>query len=125
MLMAKSAFVFQARSGGGIKVMNQRSSVAPSLFRSKEVSFEKLGIGGMDKQFEEIFRRAFASRVFPPHIVKRLGITHVKGMLLFGPPVRPSHLRMSLLPCRRTRQRAFRAAAAKAVASTRQHTHLA
>ncbi len=88
MLMAKSAFVFQARSGGGIKVMNQRSSVAPSLFRSKEVSFEKLGIGGMDKQFEEIFRRAFASRVFPPHIVKRLGITHVKGMLLFGPPVR-------------------------------------
>jgi len=60
--------------------------VAPNLFKSKEVSFEKLGIGGMDKQFEEIFRRAFASRVFPPHVVKRLGITHVKGMLLHGPP---------------------------------------
>ena len=88
LLVAKTAFVFQARAGGGIKIMNQRSSVAPNLFKSKEVSFEKLGIGGMDKQFEEIFRRAFASRVFPPHVVKRLGITHVKGMLLFGPPVR-------------------------------------
>ncbi len=88
MLVPKTAFVFQARGGGGIKVINQRSSVAPNLFKSKEVSFEKLGIGGMDRQFEEIFRRAFASRVFPPHVVKRLGITHVKGMLLFGPPVR-------------------------------------
>jgi hypothetical protein len=89
--VAKTAFVFQARGGSGIKIINQRSSVAPNLFKSKEVSFEKLGIGGMDRQFEEIFRRAFASRVFPPHVVKRLGITHVKGMLLFGPPVRARH----------------------------------
>ena len=86
LLVAKTAYIFQARSGAGIKIVNQRSSVAPNLFKSKEVSFEKLGIGGMDKQFEEIFRRAFASRVFPPHVVKRLGITHVKGMLLHGPP---------------------------------------
>ena len=108
MLVAKSAFVFQARSGGGIKIVNQRSSVAPNLFRSKEVSFEKLGIGGMDKQFEEIFRRAFASRVFPPHVVKRLGITHVKGMLLFGPPVRAAAQRgpceCNLSPCSLTRR---------------------
>lgn len=82
----KTAFVFQAKTGGGIKIINQRGGVAPNLFKSKEVSFEKLGIGGMDRQFEEIFRRAFASRVFPPHVVKRLGITHVKGMLLYGPP---------------------------------------
>jgi vesicle-fusing ATPase len=86
MLVPKSALIFQVRSGSGIKINNQRSSVAPNLFKSKEVSFEKLGIGGMDKQFEEIFRRAFASRVFPPAVVKRLGITHVKGMLLHGPP---------------------------------------
>ncbi len=37
-------------------------------------------------QFEAIFRRAFASRVFPPSIVQKLGIKHVKGMLLYGPP---------------------------------------
>lgn len=38
----------------------------------------QLGIGGLDKQFEAIFRRAFASRVFPPSIVQKLGIRHVK-----------------------------------------------
>lgn len=70
----------------GVKVVNQRSNMATNPFVSKEISFEKLGIGGMDKQFEEMFRRAFASRVFPPHVVKRLGIIHVKGMLLHGPP---------------------------------------
>lgn len=30
--------------------------------------------------------RAFASRVYPPDIVERLGIKHVRGMLLHGPP---------------------------------------
>jgi vesicle-fusing ATPase len=86
MLVAKTPFVFQARSGGGIKVINQRGGSAPSLFKSKDLSFEKLGIGGMDAAFNEIFRRAFASRVFPPHVVQRLGIQHVRGMLLHGPP---------------------------------------
>jgi hypothetical protein len=34
--------------------------------------------GGLDRQFEAIFRRAFASRVYPPSIVQKLGIKHVK-----------------------------------------------
>lgn len=46
------------------------------------------GIGGLSKEFADIFRRAFASRVFPPQVVKNLGITHVRGMLLYGPPGR-------------------------------------
>lgn len=58
----------------------------PQLFKHKEFNFEKLGIGGLDNQFEQIFRRAFASRVFPPSVVERLGIRHVRGVLLFGPP---------------------------------------
>lgn len=48
--------------------------------------FGKMGIGGLDKEFNAIFRRAFASRVFPPEIVEQLGCKHVKGILLFGPP---------------------------------------
>ncbi|KAL4962357.1 AAA family ATPase SEC18 [Aspergillus stella-maris] len=47
---------------------------------------EKMGIGGLDSEFHTIFRRAFASRIFPPDIVQKLGIHHVRGMLLFGPP---------------------------------------
>lgn len=39
-----------------------------------------MGIGGLDSEFSTIFRRAFASRVFPPGLVDKLGIQHVKGM---------------------------------------------
>jgi len=47
---------------------------------------EQMGIGGLDAQFGIIFRRAFASRLYPPELVAQLGIKHVKGMLLHGPP---------------------------------------
>ena len=78
--------VLTGPAGSGIKVGGQRNVVAPQLFKGKEFNFSKLGIGGLDIQFEQIFRRAFASRVFPPSVVERLGIHHVKGVLLFGPP---------------------------------------
>jgi vesicle-fusing ATPase len=42
--------------------------------------FEDMGIGGLDTEFAAIFRRAFASRIFPPGLVEKLGIQHVKGM---------------------------------------------
>eukprot|EP00672_Neobodo_designis_P019068 CAMPEP_0174828162 /NCGR_PEP_ID=MMETSP1114-20130205/1169_1 /TAXON_ID=312471 /ORGANISM="Neobodo designis, Strain CCAP 1951/1" /LENGTH=729 /DNA_ID=CAMNT_0016061873 /DNA_START=36 /DNA_END=2225 /DNA_ORIENTATION=- len=51
-----------------------------------DFNLEKLGIGGLRAEFGQVFRRAFASRIFPQSVVKKLGIHHVKGMLLFGPP---------------------------------------
>ncbi|XP_028131583.1 vesicle-fusing ATPase 1-like [Diabrotica virgifera virgifera] len=48
--------------------------------------FQKMGIGGLSNEFNAIFRRAFASRVFPPELVEQLGCKHVKGILLYGPP---------------------------------------
>lgn len=42
-------------------------------------NFEKMGIGGLDTEFSDIFRRAFASRVFDSSFVQKLGIKHVKG----------------------------------------------
>lgn len=51
-----------------------------------DFKFEDMGIGGLDTEFSTIFRRAFASRIFPPGIIDKLGIMHVKGMLLYGPP---------------------------------------
>jgi vesicle-fusing ATPase len=45
-----------------------------------------LGIGGLNEEFSNIFRRAFVSRIFPPSIVEKMGIQHVKGILLYGPP---------------------------------------
>jgi vesicle-fusing ATPase len=58
---------------------------AQSIFVG-DFDFEKLGIGGLDAEFNQIFRRAFASRIWPAHIIKQMGIAHVRGMLLFGPP---------------------------------------
>jgi len=84
---SSTTLIFETAANSGIKISGQKSSVMNStLFKSKEFSFEKLGIGGLDKQFEDIFRRAFSSRIFPQSVVQRLGITHVKGMLLHGPP---------------------------------------
>lgn len=55
-----------------------------NLFR-KDFDFQAMGIGGLGHEFEVIFRRAFASRIFPG-LVKELGINHVRGILLYGPP---------------------------------------
>jgi vesicle-fusing ATPase len=77
---------FETASNSGIKIKNQRGGQSTNLFKTKDFNFQKLGIGGLDAEFADIFRRAFASRVFPPHVISKLGIPHVKGLLLFGPP---------------------------------------
>ncbi|URE37301.1 hypothetical protein MUK42_17091 [Musa troglodytarum] len=86
MISMETYFVFEASSNSGIKIINQREAASSKIFRHKEFNLQKLGIGGLSAEFTEIFRRAFASRVFPPHVVNKLGIKHVKGMLLYGPP---------------------------------------
>jgi vesicle-fusing ATPase len=68
-------FIAAGAGGGG----------ATNLFTG-DFDFEKLGIGGLDAEFNQIFRRAFASRIWPAHIIQQMGINHVRGMLLFGPP---------------------------------------
>jgi vesicle-fusing ATPase len=57
----------------------------PELFK-KEMNLSKLGIGGLDDEFSEVFRRAFSTRMFPAAVIERMGIKHVKGVLLYGPP---------------------------------------
>jgi vesicle-fusing ATPase len=56
-----------------------------SLFKSN-FDFEQMGIGGLGTEFQTIFRRAFASRLYPTALVKEMGFSHVKGILLYGPP---------------------------------------
>ncbi|KAI3398497.1 hypothetical protein diail_9021 [Diaporthe ilicicola] len=51
-----------------------------------DFNFATLGIGGLDDEFQTVFRRAFASRIFPPQVIEQLGLMHVKGILLYGPP---------------------------------------
>lgn len=78
--------VFETSRDSGIKIVNQREAATSNIFKQKEFNLQKLGIGGLSAEFADIFRRAFASRVFPAHVTSKLGIQHVKGMLLYGPP---------------------------------------
>ncbi|XP_075236874.1 vesicle-fusing ATPase 1-like [Lycorma delicatula] len=66
--------------GKAVNMQSRTSIINPDW------DFQKMGIGGLDKEFSAIFRRAFASRVFPPEVIQQLGCKHVKGILLYGPP---------------------------------------
>jgi vesicle-fusing ATPase len=50
-------------------------------------NFNEMGIGGLDAEISNIFRRAFTSRLYPTAYIEKYGIHHVKGMLLYGPQV--------------------------------------
>ncbi|KAM0792734.1 hypothetical protein ACM66B_002510 [Microbotryomycetes sp. NB124-2] len=69
-----------------IKIKSSAKKPPPNAILAPNFRFEDMGIGGLDSEFSAIFRRAFASRIFPPGLVDKLGIQHVKGILLFGPP---------------------------------------
>lgn len=77
-------FFKDARSDIKLKASNRRP--AANSIVQPGFKFEDMGIGGLDNEFSAIFRRAFASRIFPPGIVDKLGIQHVRGILLYGPP---------------------------------------
>ncbi|KAF2649393.1 vesicle-fusing ATPase [Lophiostoma macrostomum CBS 122681] len=77
-------FFKDARTDIKIKASNRRP--AANSIVQPGFKFEDMGIGGLDTEFSAIFRRAFASRIFPPGLVDKLGIQHVRGILLYGPP---------------------------------------
>lgn len=53
----------------------------PEIFKPSW-SFEQIGIGGLDDQLSDIFRRAFAPRVLPRHVTQELGIDPVRGAIV-------------------------------------------
>ncbi|GMR35611.1 hypothetical protein PMAYCL1PPCAC_05806, partial [Pristionchus mayeri] len=86
-LLADSGITFDKEEGASINLIGK--SKGKSAYRSiinPDWDFSKLGIGGLDLEFTAIFRRAFASRVFPPEYIEQLGMKHVRGILLYGPP---------------------------------------
>eukprot|EP00931_Biecheleriopsis_adriatica_P021599 TRINITY_DN14084_c0_g1_i1.p1 TRINITY_DN14084_c0_g1~~TRINITY_DN14084_c0_g1_i1.p1 ORF type:complete len:736 (+),score=151.72 TRINITY_DN14084_c0_g1_i1:85-2292(+) len=78
--------IFQASAAASAKLEVLSDSTVQRTIFQPDFNFEELGIGGLSREFANIFRRAFAARVFPPRVVRALGIKHVRGMLLYGPP---------------------------------------
>ncbi|EJD74014.1 CBR-NSF-1 protein [Loa loa] len=86
-LLPNSVIVFDKAEESLLNLVGK--SKGKSAYRSiinPDWDFQKMGIGGLDKEFSGIFRRAFASRVFPPEFIEQLGMKHVRGILLYGPP---------------------------------------
>uniref|UniRef100_A0AAQ6A4M2 Vesicle-fusing ATPase n=1 Tax=Amphiprion ocellaris TaxID=80972 RepID=A0AAQ6A4M2_AMPOC len=87
LLLGNSQVIFErAESSSMTLIGKSKTRESRQSIISPDWNFERMGIGGLDKEFSDIFRRAFASRVFPPDIVEQMGCKHVKGILLYGPP---------------------------------------
>ncbi|GMY37363.1 Aspartate decarboxylase [Fagus crenata] len=71
MISSDTYIVFETSDVSGIKIVNQHKGAGGNIFRQKEFNLQSLGIGGLSTEFTDIFRRAFASRVFPPHVANK------------------------------------------------------
>jgi vesicle-fusing ATPase len=78
-VMEKTEVTFMKDPTSKIKIKSSAKKAAPNAILAPNFKFADMGIGGLDQEFSAIFRRAFASRVFPPGLVEKLGIQHVKG----------------------------------------------
>ena len=85
-LIQETDVTFIKASDANLKLKGSSKKAPPNAILAPNFKFEDVGIGGLDSEFSAIFRRAFASRVFPPGLVDKLGIQHVRGLLLHGPP---------------------------------------
>ncbi|GFT54560.1 vesicle-fusing ATPase 1 [Nephila pilipes] len=87
LLLPDAVVVFEKAEGSAVNLVGKaKGKTARQSIINPDWDFQKMGIGGLDKEFNAIFRRAFASRVFPPEFVQQLGLKHVRGILLYGPP---------------------------------------
>ncbi|XP_040923132.1 vesicle-fusing ATPase-like [Toxotes jaculatrix] len=87
LLLGNSQVIFEKSESSSMTLVGKaKTRETRQSIITPDWNFEKMGIGGLDKEFSDIFRRAFASRVFPPDIVEQMGCKHVKGILLYGPP---------------------------------------
>ncbi|KAG2013221.1 vesicular-fusion protein sec18 [Coprinopsis cinerea AmutBmut pab1-1] len=85
-IMEKTDVTFFKAADSAIKLKSSARKAPSNAIIAPNFKFQDMGIGGLDTEFGDIFRRAFASRVFPPGLVEKLGIQHVKGIILHGPP---------------------------------------
>jgi len=82
-----TSIVFDKSEGSPLNLVGKSKGKTPhQSVINPNWDFQNMGVGGLDAQFNAIFRRAFSSRVFPPEVVEQLGCKHVKGILLYGPP---------------------------------------
>jgi len=78
-VMEKTDVTFMKDPQSKMRIKPSTRKASPYAVIAPNFKFEDMGIGGLDREFSAIFRRVFASRLFPPGLVEKLGIQHVKG----------------------------------------------
>lgn len=86
LLSAQTELTFQQSPMAADKLQMISTKAKRRAIFNPDFNFNDIGIGGLNKEFCDIFRRVFAARICPAHIVKALGMRQVRGMLLHGPP---------------------------------------
>jgi vesicle-fusing ATPase len=72
-LNANAVIVFEKKEGSAVMLAGQSKGKATyHALLNPEWNFQDMGIGGLDKEFSDIIRRVFASRVFPQEFVEQL-----------------------------------------------------
>jgi hypothetical protein len=67
-------------------LLQGKGSVGPVAAATKLGSSLSYAVGGLDAQLDEIVRRVLATRALPAHVRQALGVSHCRGLLLYGPP---------------------------------------
>jgi hypothetical protein len=68
--------------GGGA----DRSKLLPRSFPLTSKAQLSNAVGGLDSELDDIVRRVLATRGLPGDVRRALGVEHVRGLLLHGPP---------------------------------------
>jgi len=55
-------------------------------FNVSSLDFDKIGVGGLEKEFKQLVKNIFITRIIPKNIYDKLNIKHTKGAILYGPP---------------------------------------
>ena len=71
LMLKATALNWSTPSGASIRLSGQKSGAMRTII-PKDFDFVKLGIGGLNNEFNQIFRRAFASRIYPTHLVEQM-----------------------------------------------------
>jgi hypothetical protein len=70
-----------------IKKTHEKNTLLANLNKNKEI-YSKLNenVGGLDDVIKNLVRKVLLSRSLNSKTMRGLGVTHVKGFLLYGPP---------------------------------------
>lgn len=85
LITMKTEFNINKSENPLVKIIGDTTKSNP-IFKTPNLDPVGLGIGGLNKEFVDIVRRTLFTRVFPRAIIDKLGILHVKGIILYGPP---------------------------------------